>query len=208
MTITETTVDSDSIGEVSRFLPLGDLEHGLRALPASPQDRGKVALIVRRVAGGRREILDGVELSTSSGVPGDAWERRGQRDPQMQIAVMEASVANLIANGHPLTLFGDNLILDLDLSAANLPVGTRVQVGQALLEITPFPHNGCKKFQARFGPDALRFVCMKELRHRNLRGIYMRVIEPGVVSAGDPVRVLTRGLATLSPTAAIEGDQS
>ena len=192
MKVESAIVDSDSIGDLSRFLSLGDLERELRGLARAPTDRGRVSLIIRRIAGGRREILDAVEVSTDAGVPGDAWGRRGQRDSGMQIAVMQADVAKLIANGQPLTLFGDNLILELDLSASNLPAGTRLRVGGALLEVTPFPHNGCKKFQARFGPDALRFVSMKELRHRNLRGIYMRVLETGDVRAGDPVQVLTR----------------
>ncbi len=110
----------------------------------------------------------------------------------MQIAVMQRDVAELIANGQPLTLFGDCLILDLDLSKDNLPVGSRVQVGNSLLEVTPEPHNGCRKFQARFGADALRFVSMKQLRHRNLRGIYMRVVDGGDVVNDDRVVVKSR----------------
>ena len=107
----------------------------------------------------------------------------------MQIAVMQADVAELVANGQPLTLFGDSLFLALDLSTPNLPAGSRVRVGGAVLEVTPVPHNGCRKFQGRFGQDALRLVSMKELRHRNLRGIYMRVVEPGEAGPGDAVEV-------------------
>ncbi|HEX9083098.1 MAG TPA: MOSC domain-containing protein [Gemmatimonadaceae bacterium] len=201
LTIKETIVDSDSVGDPARFLSLSDLERELHELSLLPTDKGRVALIVRRVAGGRREVLDRVEVSADAGVTGDAWARRPQRDPDMQIAVMQTNVAKLIANGQPLTLFGDNLVLDLDLSTSNLPAGTRLRVGGALLEVTPFPHNGCKKFQARFGPDALRFVSMNALRHRNLRGIYMRVVEPGELRPGDSVEVLARARAAESQSA-------
>jgi len=109
---------------------------------------------------------------------------------------MQVDVAGLIANGQPLTLFGDNLFLDLDLSAANLPAGSRVRVGGATLEVTPKPHNGCRKFHARFGPEALRFVSKPDLRPRNFRGIYMRVVEPGEVALGDAVEVLARAAST------------
>jgi MOSC domain-containing protein YiiM len=94
--------------------------------------------------------------------------------------------------GQPLTTFGDNLFVTLDLSAANLPTGTRIAVGQALVEVTPKPHNGCSKFDARFGNDALRFVQARETRAENRRGIYWRVVVPGEVAVGDAVRVLER----------------
>jgi MOSC domain-containing protein YiiM len=116
----------------------------------------------------------------------------------MQIAVMEKGVAELIANGQPLALFGDCLVLDLDLSAGNLPPGSRLRAGGALLEVTPEPHNGCQKYRSRFGPDALRLVWMEELRHRNLRGIYMRVVTPGQVELGDRVNVIARNAAAAS----------
>ena len=89
-------------------------------------------------------------------------------------------------------LFGDNLFLSLDLSTENLPPGSRLRVGGALLRVTPMPHNGCHKFQARFGPDALRFVSKAELRHRNLRDVYLRTVEGGEITPGDPVSVTER----------------
>ena len=98
----------------------------------------------------------------------------------------------LIANGQPLTLFGDNLFVELDISAANLPVGTRIRVGEALLEVTPKPHNGCLKFKGRFGQDALRFVQATPTRDQNLRGIYWKVVEPGEIAVGAAIVVLER----------------
>jgi MOSC domain-containing protein YiiM len=106
---------------------------------------------------------------------------------------MRREVAELIAHGQPLTLFGDNLIVELDLSAANLPTGSRLRVGEALVEVTPKPHNGCTKFRARFGEAALRFVQAPPTRDQNLRGIYWKVVEPGEVSVGAGIEVLSRG---------------
>jgi MOSC domain-containing protein YiiM len=177
-------------GDGSRHLALGDLESRLAALAAAPQSSGRVVAIVRRLADKTRETLGVVELTVEAGVPGDAWERRQTRNPDAQITVMQADVAALIANGQPLTVFGDNLFVDLDLSAANLPAGSRLRIGEALLEMTPKPHNGCHKFATRFGPDAQHFVSKADLRHRNLRGIHVRVIAAGKAAVGDPVEVL------------------
>jgi MOSC domain-containing protein YiiM len=105
---------------------------------------------------------------------------------------MRRDVAELIAAGQPLTLFGDNLFVDLDISAANLPLGTRLRVGEAVVEVTAKPHNGCFKFKGRFGQDALFFVQAAPTRDQNLRGIYWKVVAPGEVSVGDPIRVLSR----------------
>jgi MOSC domain-containing protein YiiM len=180
-------------GDPSRHRPLSELEAALRALPAAPKDVGRVALIVRRRPDHVRETPASARLTAADGVSGDDWSRRPPRDPAAQLAVMRRDVAELIAHGQPLTLFGDNLLVDLDLSAANLPTGSRLRVGGALLEVTPKPHNGCIKFRARFGEGALRFVQAPPTRDQNLRGIYWKVVEPGEVGVGARIEVLSRG---------------
>lgn len=186
------TIDSASIGNPQRFLSADQLATGLAQLPASPRDRGTLTRIVVRHEQGRRELLESAELTIDGGLVGDSWGRDPHRDPQAQLAVMEESVAQLIAHGQSAELAGDNLWLDLDLSESNLPIGSRLRIGSVILEVTPLPHNGCRKFRDRFGEAALQLVWNKELRPRNLRGIYLRVVEPGRVSVGQTVEVLTR----------------
>lgn len=172
-------------------MSLAELDAGIRALPPPPRDRGTLALILSRHADGARTTPRRIVLDRELGVPDDSWSRLpAPRNLDMQLAVMNRDVAALIAGGQPLTTFGDNLYVDLDLSAANLPFGTRLRVGRALVEMTPHPHNGCAKFDARFGNDALRFVQRAETRASNWRGVYWRVVEPGEVAVGDAIEVL------------------
>ena len=182
----------DLNGDSSRHLPLVDLESGLRVLPELPKDSGRLVLIVRRPVDGSRETPERIRLTPDEGVPGDSWGRNPKRDLEMQIAVMRRDVAELLANGQPLTLFGDSLFVDFDLSLGNLPIGSRLRVGEAVVEVTPMPHNGCAKFKGRFGADALFFVNAKPTRHLNLRGIYWTVIEAGEVNVGSPIQVISR----------------
>jgi MOSC domain-containing protein YiiM len=179
-------------GDSTRHLPFAELETRLRALPVAPKDSGRLALIVCRTAEGVRETPERVHLTAGEGVPGDSWGRRTPPKYEAQLAVMRRDVAELIANGQPLTVFGDNLFVDLDISASNLPTGTRLRVGGAIVEVTPLPHDGCAKFKGRFGPDALRFVNAKPTRDQNLRGIYWRVVESGEAAVGAPIQVLER----------------
>ena len=180
-------------GDPAKHLELAELERGLAALTKPNPDVGQLQLIVRRLPDGSRDHPASVRLTPDAGVPGDGWERRPPRDPEAQLAVIQRGVAEIIANGQSLDLFGDNLFVDLDLSASNLPEATRLQVGDAIVAVTPFPHNGCSKFSARFGPDALRCVQAKATRSENRRGIYWKVIEAGEASIGAAVRVLSRG---------------
>lgn len=187
--IPETSVQTENC---RLYRSLAELETGLRALVPLPLDAGRVALMVCRHAPGVHEALDRVHLTPAEGVPGDEWNRRPPLHPEAQLTVMRRDVAEMIACGQPLTKSGDNLLVDLDLSVANLPVGTRLRIGQAIVEVSPKAHNGCSKFQRRFGGDALRFVNAPATRHLNLRGVYWRVVESGAVHTGDVIQVLSR----------------
>jgi hypothetical protein len=174
------------------------LEAGLPGVFGSPADAGRIELIVRRPAEGERETLDEGTLDLTEGLVGDNWLERGSKsmpdgsaNPKAQLTVMNVRVAALVA-GTPdrIALAGDQLFVDLDLRAANLPPGTRLSVGSAVIEVSEIPHLGCQKFMARFGKDAHRFVSSKENRWLNLRGINAFVVEPGSVRTGDAVHKL------------------
>jgi hypothetical protein len=172
------------------------LEAGLAEVLRSPQDLGTVELIVRRPAVDAREVLGEATLDPDWGVVGDTWrERRSPRTPDgtphpdTQLNVINARFSRLVAvdpDRRPLA--GDQLHLDLDLSEANLPPGTRLALGGAVIEVTPPPHTGCAKFSARFGGDAMKFVNSRQGRALRLRGLNARVVVPGTVRAGDTVR--------------------
>jgi MOSC domain-containing protein YiiM len=165
---------------------------GLETL-SPPTERGTLDLIVSRQDNGQRKTPERACLTRDGGVPGDAWQRDAPEKIDAQITMMWTDYGRLVANGQDLTLFGDNLLVDLDLSVENLPVGTRLRLGAAELEVTPEPHNGCLKYSQRFGKDALRLSAHPEFRGRRLRGVYVRVVDEGEVAVGDEVEVVRRG---------------
>ncbi len=179
-------------GDASLHLPLAELERGFESL-VPPKDVGKRALIVARGDDSQRQTPERTPLSVNGGVPDDAWLRDCPDKIDAQITVMRSDVARLIANGQPHSLFGDNLLVDLDLSVANLPAGSRLRLGSALLEVTPEPHTGCLKFRQRFGGDALRFTADRRFRDLRLRGIYVKTVKDGEIALGDSIEVLSRG---------------
>jgi hypothetical protein len=166
------------------------LEDGLDEIRQSPSDQGRVELIVRRPEGDEREVVPEAILDCAEGLIGDNWVK-GSARPDTQLTLMNARVALLVAGqADRRQLAGDQLYVDLDLSQKNIPSGTRLELGSAVVEITSPPHLGCKKFAERFGPDARRFVNSPVGRELRLRGVNARVIVAGTVRVGDTIRKL------------------
>lgn len=175
---------------------MAELEAGLDEIRQSPKDEGVLELIVRRPATDEREVLEEGELHLAEGLLGDGWKARGSSrtpdgsaHPDMQLNIMNARAIALVAQDKERwPLAGDQLFLDMDLSAENLPAGTRLALGSAVIEVTAQPHTGCKKFVARFGLDAMKFVNSTVGKELHLRGINARVVQPGVIRVGCTAR--------------------
>ena len=153
-------------------------------------------LIVRRPDVDTRESVEAAELDPQEGLVGDNWKERGsRRSPdgsanfEAQITVMNSRAIQLLAQDEERwSLAGDQLYIDMDLSDENLPPGTRLAVGTAVLEVSSVPHTGCGKFAARYGADATKFVNSPEGKRLHLRGINTRIAQAGTVRVGDAVR--------------------
>ncbi|HEV2764815.1 MAG TPA: hypothetical protein VGV38_17675 [Pyrinomonadaceae bacterium] len=188
----------------AKHLSAEELSAGLEEIRRSPKDGGAVELIVRRPAVDEREVLAEGELHPSEGLVGDTWKLRGSSrtadgspHPEMQLNVMNSRVVALLARGRERwPLAGDQLYLDLDLSEENLPAGTRLALGTAVIEVTAEPHTGCKKFVSRFGLDALKFVNSPEGRRMRLRGLNAKVVKAGRVRVGQSAKKLEAGIAS------------
>jgi hypothetical protein len=182
-----------------RHLSTHEIEGGLDHIKQSPKDDGVLHLIVRRPRVGARETLDEAELDTTTGLVGDSWSQRkssrtadGSPHPDMQLNVMNVRTIALLAQAEERwSLAGDQLFIDLDLSEHNLPAGTQLALGTAVIEVTGQPHAGCGKFVERFGVDAMHFVNSPAGRSLRMRGLNAKVVRAGRIRAGDVVRKIS-----------------
>lgn len=190
--------DTDSLkftglrGDKARHLGRAELHAAIQALPPAPTEEGTLNLMVTRGSKGQRNLPEEVVLTRKGGMPNDRWASQNRYGLEYQLATTRSDFARLVANGQPLELHGDNLYLTLDISSQNLPAGSLLRLGEALLRVTPQAHNGCKKWVQRFGLDAMKLNLAPEYRRLHLRGIYLCVVEDGRVRKGDKAVVLER----------------
>ena len=176
-------------------LDMNGLEAGIDYILDTPADKGLVRMIVSRPETGIRKILKSASLDTIEGLIGDNWKDRGSSstsdksaDPETQITIMNSRVIELIAHSSDRwKLAGDQLFIEIDISRNNLPPGSKLKVGSAIIEVSGKPHTGCQKFSQRFGLDALKFVSTPMARELCFRGINARVMKSGIVTVGDIV---------------------
>lgn len=170
-------------------LTTAEIEAGLDEIKQSPKDNGILQLIVARPKPDERQVLATGKLDVAEGLVGDTWKTYGNVRPDAQITLMNSRCIALLAQDeNRWALAGDQLYVDLDLSNENLPIGTKLEIGSAILETTSLPHNGCKKFVERFGMDAMKFVNSPIGKELHLRGIYAKVIQSGTINQGDTIK--------------------
>jgi MOSC domain-containing protein YiiM len=173
-----------------------NLDSALDLIRAAPKDRGTIELIARRPATGTREVVDRARFSLELGLVGDGWHRRpssktGKPNIEQQVTIMNArAIAAIAPHRDDWPNAGDQLYVDFDLSEANLPPGTKLEVGTAVLQVTPHPHRGCAKFTKRFGSDVTKWVNSEVGRALNLRGVNTQVLTAGDARRGDLIRKL------------------
>ncbi|MDE2777936.1 MAG: MOSC domain-containing protein [Chloroflexota bacterium] len=168
-----------------------DLEARWGDIDRSPQDQGTVELIVRRPAPDQREPLQRAAFSAEAGLLGDDWLRRHGDEIEAQITLMNSRVAQLLAGDKARWAeAGDQLFIDLDISQDNLPPGTRIQLGEVVMQISTLPHTGCTKFARRFGGHARKWTATEAGARERRRGVYARVIQDGEIKVGDSITKL------------------
>jgi hypothetical protein len=162
---------------------------------AAPKSDAPITSLCLRPAFGERSFPDHIVMTRAEGIPGERWATLpwsklpdGSPDPRIQVSLLPSRVMDLVWQDKSMPHPGDPIVADLDMSFANLPIGTLIQAGTAVLRVSDLPNNGCAKWKVRYGADAMAWVTADpSLR---LRGVLCSVEVDGAVSLTDRLQVL------------------
>jgi MOSC domain-containing protein YiiM len=159
-------------------------------LPSSPRDVGRVERCVVRPSPGERTTPAEIRLTPAGGIEGDRWSTDDRRRPGNQVSLMNVHVLRSISGGEErMSLAGDNLLVDLDLSEANLPPGTRLEIGDAVIMVSTDPHRPCRQFHDRFGATSAKKIARANHVGHRARGVLAEIVQAGTIRVGDEIRV-------------------
>jgi hypothetical protein len=175
-----------------------ELEAGLPTVLAAPRDSGTVRLLCARPKVNARSFPDVLTLTRAAGVTGDSNMKSpwlvlpdGSPDPRVQVSVIPWRVLDLVWRERDrVTHPGDNIAVDMNLSEIDLPVGTLLAVGTAILRVSDVPNDGCAKWKVRCGRPAYDWIITPSGLRQRLRGLYCSVEQDGEVRLGDTMRPL------------------
>lgn len=175
---------------------------------AAPKDNAPIRSLCLRPGIGQRQFVDSLTMTVSEGIPGDRWLTNpwrkladGSPDPEIQVSILPTRVCDLVwREGDRAPHPGDPIVADMDMGVDNLPPGSLIQAGSAVLEVSAIFNTACVKWRNRYGLESFRWINMDDHPRHRLRGILCAVREGGTVTRTDPLKILCR--ATRSGQAA------
>lgn len=178
-----------------------ELEAALPHVRAAPADNAPIHGLCLRPGFGQRSFPDRLTLTRAEGVPGERWLTTpwlrlpdGRPDPAIQVSILPVRVLDLVWRDRDGTVHpGDNIVADLDCSLTNLPPGSLIAAGTAVLRVSEVFNDGCVKWKARYGTAAKDWITAPGHADLRLRGIYCAVETDGVVRLSDRLEILRRG---------------
>lgn len=166
----------------------------IQRLPTSPKEVGRVEGLVIRPEGsgeGERQRVESVVVVPGSGVEGDRWAASPYAIAGNEVSLINIHLLRALTDGDEEhgALSGDNLQVDLELSKENLPVGTRLSIGGAVLEVSDVEHRPCRPFIERFGKTSTKRVARANRLGLRGRGVLCHVRVGGEIALGDAIHV-------------------
>jgi len=139
-----------------------------------------LAVCISEEKGTQKKEMDRVYARPEHGIEGDAhagtWHRQISLLGRESVDKLQQNIDFLLEHG----AFAENILTE-GIILHELPVGTQLQVGEALMEVTQIGkecHHGCAIRQA-----AGDCVMPRE-------GIFCKVLKEGYIKSGDDLRVL------------------